>query len=186
MAKNILFNLDALDKDVRQNLIWFCENTIDRILYNFKQLHISPYNPNLRNSGDGELMRSIHWTVSNSAGGNKALVSFFYLNYGRYVELATGYELSTHITWNNPGKLPSMQGMESIPRGDDFDRPSKPVISSEIRLQARRLLEKLAKRFAYLGGASIIYNVLDPEKSEAVIQDWESFVKSSLTIRANG
>lgn len=72
---------NEITDEVKTFLHYFAQDTTARLLHNVAKL-------DLRDSG--ALRASIQATVYNNAGGNDALVRFYYLNYGRYLQHALG------------------------------------------------------------------------------------------------
>ena len=75
----------GLDKEFTQETVMelhrFAQRTVNRIMEKIARLNIKD---------TGALMNSIKATVHTNAGGNQALVQFFYLYYGDCVEQAVG------------------------------------------------------------------------------------------------
>lgn len=75
----------GLDKEFTQETVMelhrFAQRTVNRIMEKIARLNIKD---------TGALMNSIKATVHTNAGGNQALVQFFYLYYGECVDQAVG------------------------------------------------------------------------------------------------
>lgn len=159
--------LDTFDINhpwVRERIRYFAMDTTDQILANMHEFEVSPHKS--KRNYTGELERSIHWTIVNNAKGNMALVEFYYLYYGRFLELSASGWLSgpgKKYPSIGPGSVPEMQNKKGVQVGT---RPwkAKPFITSQIRRNANKLLTRLAKQFAYQGGMSI-FNTFVTEKS---------------------
>lgn len=69
-------------KELLQYLDWFCKNTTNKIFHRMDTLNVGK---------SGALRNSIRSIVYNNAGGNGAMVRFYYLAYGRFIEMALGH-----------------------------------------------------------------------------------------------
>lgn len=147
--------------EAKQKIIATAEIIMDNIEQHFRDLKISPYNPNLKSTG--QLKRSIHWKIFNAAGGNEVLMKFYVQNISSFVELAA--QRKAHATLVAPV---SGKRYEGVSRTDDAGKPmrrkAKPFISNEIRLHMRILHNLLVRDFAYLGHAAMITG-LNPTRS---------------------
>lgn len=141
-------------KRVEKILYYFMIDTLDKINKNIAELAIGRHNPNAHWEGVGDLEDSIRATINNNAGGNKALVTFFYQNYGRFVEIAVQREMP-YV------ELPEMPGMVPVARPDGKPRKAKPFLHSEIRHRINQTLTRLGKMYAYAGAASFFQAVDD-------------------------
>lgn len=165
---------NVVDKDTMRLLHYFAQNTTDRIF-----AHIS----RLRIHDTGALESSIRATVWNMAGGNSALVRFYFLSYAPYVEQAVGkyYGIDADLGPDTGVKsanisapqikspsYTSMYGqMNGIPqrtatgrdRGE-VHRP-RPFLMSEIRYQLRSIQWRLLRELGYTASAHIIHDICD-------------------------
>lgn len=145
--------LDFGDAGVNKLLHYFAKDTTERILGNFDRLDISsPSNKKGRKSS-GTLYRSIFWRVFNAAGGDSAVITFYFQHYAAFVETGTGNGVRYSA-------LPKLTKLESLSR-PGTRRKAKPFILSEIRLHARMMLDRLARRYAYTGGMYIVRSLSD-------------------------
>lgn len=152
--KNVLLNSYDLN-------MW-AAITVKRILSNMVKLGIGT-----GKSSTGNLKRSIYWTVYNAAGGDKAKIDFFYLNYAKFVETGTGAGVRY---------LPmprEMVKMESIER-ERTKRKAKPFYMSEVRVQTRMLLEKIALQYGYEGSAYLSGQLAVPGEGREATRQWIS------------
>ena len=95
--------------NLEKELEYWAARVANKIKKNFYALGINTQ-PDSEGYFTGNLLRSIYWKVHSAAGGNQAAIEFFYLRYGKFVELAVGYGLKhTH--------LPQMTKMESTTEG---------------------------------------------------------------------
>lgn len=142
-------------KKVEKILYYFMIDTLEKINKNIAELAIGRHNPRANWAGRGDLEDSIKATINNNAGGNKALVAFFYQNYGRFVEIAVQNEMP-YV------ELPAMTAMAPVTRPDGKPRKAKPFLHSEIRHRVQQTLTRLGKIYAYAGAASFFQAVDDP------------------------
>lgn len=170
---------NVVDEEMMEILHYFAKNTIDRIFRHIERLGIKKHTGNLK--------KSIRATVSNMSGGNAALVNFFYINYGVFVEQAVGKyygvdsdlghkrgvksmnigapEITSYdygpmkgIIRNIPPKNPEVKS-----RGGErgaFHRP-RPFLMSEIRYQLRRTQWRLLEQLGYTASAHLIKDIKD-------------------------
>ena len=138
---------DIFDNLERELEFW-AARVLNKIKKNFYALGINT-EPDGRGYFTGNLMRNLYWKIHSAAGGNQAAIEFFYLRYGKYVELAVGYGLKhTHLS--------QMTRMEPIARPDGAKRKAKPFLSSEIRLHAKWLQKRLFEEYMYAGNIYIV------------------------------
>ena len=140
-------------------LRFFVTNTIDGIFRHIERLKIK---------NTGALKDSIKATIHTNAGGNEALVRFFYLNYGDCVEQAVGkyYGVDVdlgegtgvksrniqapEITGVGYGAMtPSFSGIPETPARVRTHRP-RPFLRSEIRHQVDYISQKLMREAGML------------------------------------
>lgn len=164
-------NINYARKSVQKIIYYFAEDTLKRCLENMQIQKIGRYNPNAHWKGVGDLERSIDAIVTKNAGGNNALVTFFYLHYLSYVEIAVQRNLKV-----DPN-LPAMTSKEPVERSDGAKRKAKSFLHSQIRRQAMHTLTVLGKYYIYAGAAAFWQAVdipNDPEihsKNDQSLQD---------------
>lgn len=135
-------------KKVEKILYYFVEDTLNRVIDNMKIQKIGLFNPNGTWDGVGDLERSIHATVVRNAGGNKTLINFFYLFYGKFVEVAVERNLK-YVP------LPAMTSKEAVERPDGGRRLGKGFLHSQIRRGVAHTLSRIAKMYTYSGAAAM-------------------------------
>lgn len=140
-------------------LHYFVVDTVDKIFQHIERLKIKR---------TGALKDSIKALVHTNAGGNEALVEFFYLNYGDCVEQAVGKyygvdnDLGESVGVRSENiKAPEIQGVgygsmsasfSNVPvnaRREQTHRP-RPFLRSEIRRQVDRISLKLMREAGML------------------------------------
>jgi hypothetical protein len=169
---------NVVNEEMMEILHYFARNTIDRIFHHIERLDIKD---------TGALKKSIRATVSNMSSGNIALVNFFYINYGVFVEQAVGkyYGVDSDLGHKRGVKsvnigapeitsydYGAMKGqIKGIPernpkvksRGGErgaFHRP-RPFLMSEIRYQLRRTQWRLLEQLGYTASAHLIKDIKD-------------------------
>lgn len=158
----VLEQFDINNDYVKERLHWFAVDTTEKILKNMQEMAVYPFRDVPDQYADkytGRLERSIHWTIVNNAGGDSSLVEFYYMCYGRFLELsASGWLLRKHGSIT-AGMVPEMTNKRGVQVGS---RPwrAKPFINSEIRRGAQKLVRRMAKKFAYEGGMHIFHAVV--------------------------
>lgn len=169
---------------VQERIHYFAKDTTENILRNMTDFQISPKRSDRNYSGS--LERSIHWTIVNNAGGNAWLVEFYYLFYGRYLEMSASGWLNPKYGPITAGSVPPMTDRGGVQVGK---RPwkAKPFITSEIRRQAKRLATRLSAQFAYAGGMKIFHtfvtgkSMAEREKEiQAHSTDFWDFIKGQM------
>lgn len=146
---------------VQERIHYFAKDTTEKILRNMAYMEIHPHrslSPSQKKKFTGDLKRSIHWTIVSTAKGDMTMVEFYYLFYGKFLEMSASGWLNDKYGPVTSGKVPAMTDKSGVwVRTNGMRRPwkAKPFISSEIRRQAKRLLKRLAEQFAYAGGMQI-------------------------------
>ena len=181
---------NVVNEEMLKLLHYFASNTTDRIFEHIKRLEIHE---------TGQLKASIRATVQNMAGGNSALVSFYFLNYGVFVEQAVGKyfgvdedlgagrgvraenisapQITSPTYGSMVGQIKGISktyGEDKKPRGEKH-RP-KPFLMSEIRYQLRKIQWRLLSNLGYTASAHIIKDIcnsFDPSGKST-----EEFLKS--------
>lgn len=171
-----------LDAESRQLITYFMKNTTEKIFRRMSQMDI--HSPTIRNS--------IHAVVYNNAGGDDALVRFYYLNVARFIELGVGHNFMSDADLGregvkvvNLGDIPALKsgtyapldikfqgttdgrnGKKPVPvgpMGARYDKATgqrvpvprgehhkaRPFLLNTIRLEMRRIAERLATQMAY-------------------------------------
>lgn len=148
----ILDKFDLSHPWVQERIRYFARDTTEDILKNMAEFQVSPKRRDKNYTGN--LERSIHWTIVSKAGGDMMLVEFYYLFYGKYLEISASGWLNDTYGPITPKMVPAMTDKTGVQVGK---RPwkAKPFITSEIRRHAKKLGNRLAKQFAYAGGMKI-------------------------------
>lgn len=160
-----------LTDESRQLLTYFMKNTTEKI---FRRM-------NLMSVRSQSVRNSIHAVVYNNAGGNAALVRFYYINVARFIELGVGkfasdYDLGRGVgvkvtnvdipqlrKGNYSPLTPTFQGISATGRnkvGDPIPRDkyhkARPFFLNTIRMEMRRTAERLATQCAFTHTAYLI------------------------------
>lgn len=146
--------------DISQELNYWGARVYQRILSNFTKLRI---NQTPKDGYTGGLRRSIWWTVFNAAGGNQAMIEFFFFKYGDYLQWGVG---SGQKKW----PVPRMTKMEPL-QAPDSKRKAKPFLRSEIRHHVGWLQKRLAEQYAY-NGALYLVRGLTYDMDKTVTERW--------------
>lgn len=118
-----------------------------------------------KNGYTGDLYRRMWWDVHNAAGGNKAMISFFYMKYGDFVQWGVGSRFDDprrQLTppqgqklWNVPpvrskDKSP-IEYPEPYNKANGHRYASKPFLRREIMYHLSWLTKRLAEQYGYFG-----------------------------------
>lgn len=144
-----------------------------RILSNFDRLGINKSTDRQDEGFTGDLYRSVWWTVHNAAGGNSALIEFYFLHYGGYVQTGTG-KGAPRVD------LPQMTGMKPVDRPDGNPRKAKPFLRSEIRLHLKWLANRLFQQYRYGGTLYIVKGIADAVGDQSITRKWVADHKDEL------
>lgn len=147
--------------DISQELNYWGARVYQRILKNFETLKI---NRQPKDGYTGNLRRSIWWTVFNAAGGNQAMIQFFFLKYGDFVQWGVG---NGQKRW----PVPRMTKMEAL-QSPDSRRKAKPFIRSEVRHHVTWLQKRLAEQYAYNGALYIVKSLADGAGDRSITEKW--------------
>lgn len=146
-----------LTADVLRLIHYFAKDTTDKIFEHIDRLDIRD---------TGTLRNSIKSMVMMNAGGNSALVSFYYINYAPYVEMAVGKYRGVDndlgkgvgvkkdnitippISGTNYGPMSaSFSGVPENRRREETHRP-RPFLRAEINRQIERISYRLLEECA--------------------------------------
>lgn len=158
--------------DISQELNYWGARVYQWILKNFATLNI---NQKPKDGYTGGLRRSIWWTVYQAAAGNQAMIEFFFLKYGDYLQWGVG---NGQKKW----PVPRMTKMESL-SAPESKRKAKPFLRSEVRYHVGWLQRRLAEQYAYNGALYIVrgltYN-MDKSVTERWVRENESALSQGL------
>lgn len=152
-------------QNLEKELEFWAARVANKIKRNFYTLDINTRPGGKGKAFTGDLLRNIYWKVHSAAGGNAAAIEFFYLRYGKYVELAVGNGLKSI-------PLPAMTKVEQIARPDGASRKAKPFLSSEIRHHARWLQKRLFEEYMYAGSIYITSGFYEGLQDPSETQKW--------------
>lgn len=126
--------------DITDELNFWGARVWENVKKNFRYMDI---NMTDSDRGTGDLYRSIFWKAYNAAGGDMAMVKFFYLKYGDFVEWGVG-------TGVKKWPIPPMQFKEPI-KHPRFNRRAKAFIRSEVIRNTRWLGKVMAEKYCFFG-----------------------------------
>lgn len=165
-------DVDFSRKSVQKVLYYFMQDTLDRVMENIMTMKIGTHNPKAT-WDTGDLERSIKATVTMNAGGDEALVNFFYLHYGNFVQAA----VQGNTPWTYPlpkTDIPAMTSRDIVPRPDaeaikkkynlsGETRPAKPFLRSQALREAKRAHRRIGDIYIFAGYLAILRGVDDPD-----------------------
>lgn len=123
----------------------------------------------------GNLYRRMYWEVHNAAGGNPALIEFFYMKYGDYVQWGVGAGVPK---WD----VPQLNGRNVQPiKHPTADRKAKPYLRREVRYHAKWLLKRLAEHYAFMGNFYMVRGLSQGMGDPSVMNKWIEENKHLLT-----
>lgn len=156
-------------------LNFWAARVFDKIKQNFLALDINRTPGGKGPEYTGNLFRQTWWTVYNAAGGSKAMITFFYLKYGDFVQWGVGTGVKK---WD----VPKMTDMVSI-KHPESNRKAKPFLRSEVRRQAKWLLKRLAEQYVYGGNFYIVKGLAEGIGDTSITQRWIDQNKDELRER---
>ena len=156
-------------------LNFWAARVFDKIKQNFLALDINRTPGGKGPAYTGDLFRTLWWMVYNAAGGDKAMITFFYLKYGDFVQYGVGNGVKK---WN----VPKMTGLVPI-KHPDSNRMAKPFLRSEVRRQAKCLLKHLSEQYVYGCTFYIVKGLAECLGSQTITQRWIEQNKDALRDR---
>lgn len=163
-----------LDINLQQELNWWAVRVFKRIRKKFIDFYINQY-PDEENGYTGDLYRKMWWTVHEAAGGNKALIEFFYMKYGDFVQWGVGGRVKK---WD----VPPLSGYDSGPiKHPIYNRKAKPFFRREVKYHADWLLKRLTEKYAYFGNLYIVRGLADGMGDKSITEKWVAENKDMLT-----
>ena len=152
------------EANLPDELNFWAARVFDKIKKNFVALDINRTPGGKGPEYTGQLFRTMWWTVYNAAGGSKAMITFFYLKYGDFVQWGVGTGVKA---W----PIHAMTDMVPI-KHLTKNRKSKPFLRSEITRQAKWLLKRLAEQYVYGGNFYIVKGLADGVGDTTITQKW--------------
>lgn len=170
MAKKSEFDLNISDE-----LNFWGARVFERIMKKFVDMDINRY-PNPKEGYTGDLYRKLHWEVHSAAGGSKALVQFFYLKYGDYLQWGVGRQFGDP-RWPDGQKkwdVPKAGGRNagSIPHPQHPKYKSKPFMRREVTHHTKWLIKRLAEQYVYFGDLHIIKGLSEGMGDPSITERW--------------
>ena len=167
-----------------QELNLWAARVFERIKRNFVDYKINR-SVNRTDGYTGDLYRRMWWTVHNAAGGKEALIEFFYMKYGDFVQWGVGRKYGDP-RWPNGQKLWDVAPVRNksknpIPHPEGYNYASKPYLRREIRYQMRNLIKDLAVRYAFFGDLYVVSGMAEGLGDTSATERWINQNKSRLT-----
>lgn len=161
--------------NLSQELNFWAVRVFTRIKKRFVDFNI---NMQVNGKGDGytgDLYRRMYWEVHNASGGNPAMIKFFYMKYGDFVQWGVGGKVTK---WD----VPQLKGKEVEPiKHPEANRYAKPYLRREIRYHSRWLLKRLAEQYAYFGNLYIVRGISEGIGDASIMEKWIEENKNELT-----
>lgn len=161
------------DINLSDELNFWAARVFERVRKKFVDMNI---NTSADTEGyTGDLYRTMHWEVHNAAAGNPALIKFFYLKYGDYVQWGVGRK------YGDP-RWPKGQKSWKIPRIDGKDAKgathpkynytAKPFLRREVVYHSKWLIKRLAEQYAYWGNFYMVKGLSDGMEDPSITEKW--------------
>lgn len=157
-----------------QELNLWAVRVFERIKKRFPQLGINMH-PDEKRGLTGNLYRTMYWKVYNAAGGNQALITFFYLKYGDFVQWGVG---RGQKKWPIPAT-----GGNNIPpiKAPNSNRYAKLYLRREVRYHASWLGKRLLEEYGFEGNLFVVRGLAEGMGDPSITQKWIEDNKDMLT-----
>lgn len=151
--------------NLTQELNLWGARVFEKIKRKFSPLYINK-STERGNGFTGNLYRTMYWQVFNAAGGNKAMIQFFYLKYGDFVQWGVG---SGQKSW----KIPSTGG-ENIPpiKAPNSNRHAKLFLRREVRYHTSWLQKRLLEEYGFESSLYIVRSFAEGMKDPSITEKW--------------
>lgn len=160
--------------NLSDELNFWAARVTKRVLTNFDRLNINKTPGGKGPQYTGDLYRNFWWTVHNASGGNKALITFYFMHYAPYLELGVGGK-------DRYVPLRAMTRMEQIERPDGSKRKAKPFLTSELRLHLYWLADRLFQQYRFGGTFYIVRGLAEGLGDQSITRKWVEDHKDELT-----
>lgn len=155
-----------------------------RIKKKFRDMDINR-SRNLKDGYTGDLYRTLHWEVHNAAGGSPALIKFFYLKYGDFLQWGVGRQFGDP-RWPDGQKkwdVAPLDGPDagSISNPEHPKYKAKPFLRREVTHHAKWLLKRLAEKYAYFGNLYIVRGLSEGMGDPSIMERWIEEHRDELT-----
>lgn len=163
------------ESKLEEELNLWAVRVFKRIRKNFVDYQINMV-ANKKEGYTGDLFRRMWWTVHTAAGGNKAMISFFYLKYGDFVQWGVGRKFGDP-RWPNGQKLwdiPMAKSAERSPikQTEGFNYAAKPFLRREVRYHMDWLGKRLAEEYGYFGAFWLERSLTEAPMSSSKTKTW--------------
>lgn len=157
-----------------QELNLWAARVFMKIKHKFNFLNINT-EPNEEKGFTGNLYRTLYWKVYNAAGGNTALVSFFYMKYGNFVQWGVG---NGQKKWSIPAV-----GGENAPgiKAPNSNRYAKLFLRREIRYHSDWLKKRLLEEYGFMGTLYMVRSISNGMDDPSITEKWINENRDMLT-----
>lgn len=167
--------------NLKQELEIWSARVLQRVLTKFDALNINR-TVNKKKGYTGDLYRTMYWEVYKASGGNKAMVQFFYMKYGDFVQWGVGRKFGDgegQKAWS----IPAVGGKDVAPIQAASGRNyfAKLFMRREVKYHARWLLKRLAEQYSYFGNLYIVRGLSEGVGDPAVMKNWIAENKDMLS-----
>ena len=199
-----LLERGELTAESRRLIDYFVQDTTDKIFYRMSKMDI--HSPALKHS--------IRAVVYNNAGGDSAMVRFYWLNFGRFLELGVGRYSSDYDLGGEGVKVRNIDIPEltrsyeplspefkdttdrGIKVGDTgrnkYGKPverekfhrARPFFTNTIRQHTKRIAERLAIQQGYTHTVRLMQGIISTVCMEEVDREWRRNAGYLETARA--
>ncbi|MBQ4589093.1 MAG: hypothetical protein IJA95_07385 [Bacteroidaceae bacterium] len=146
-----------------------------KVKKNFEDFYINRVAEGKGRGYTGDLYRKLWWTVHRAAGGNQALIQFFYMKYGDFVQWGVGGHVKK---W----PVPQLKGKDVEPiKHPRFNRSAKPFIQREMRYHLDWLSKRLTEQYGYMGNLYIVRGATNGTENREAMDKWISEHKKDLS-----
>ena len=171
-SKDFELNLD-------QELNLWGARVFKRIQQKFMDMKINR-TPDKKNGYTGDLYRRLGWEVYNAAGGNKAMIKFFYMKYGDFVQWGVGSK------FGDPRRVaPNYEGQKKWPiqatGGNNIPPLQEPgghnyyaklFLRREVRYHTKWLIKRLAEEYGYFGNFYLVRSIAEGFGDKTAMNKW--------------
>lgn len=161
------------EANLTQELNLWAVRVFTRIRRKFIDYFINRH-PDEEHGYTGDLYRKMWWTVHEAAGGNKAMITFFYLKYGDFVQWGVGGKVKK---W----PVPPVSGDDGPAKHPKYNRYAKPFFRREVKYHADWLLKRFTEKYAYMGNLYLIRGLSEGIGDKSITEKWIAENKDMLT-----
>lgn len=169
------------EANLQQELEFWAARVLQRVLTKFVAMNINR-NADRKNGYTGDLYRTLHWEVHKASGGNKAMISFFYMKYGDFIQWGVGKKLGDS-EGQKKWSIPATGGKDVAPvqAPDGRNYFAKMFLRREVMYHARWLLKRLAEQYGYWGNLYVVRGLSEGIGDPTVMKNWIAENKDMLS-----